>query len=35
MYRFKVDGTLDVLILNFDICGFFGLGEFFDLHSVD
>jgi hypothetical protein len=24
-----------VLILDFDICGFFDLGEFFDLHSMD
>jgi hypothetical protein len=24
-----------VLVLDFDVCGFFGLGEFFDLHSMD
>jgi hypothetical protein len=41
-YKFKVDDTPDVekvdqhyLILDFDVRGFFGLGEFFALSSMD
>jgi hypothetical protein len=42
-YKFKVDDINDVekedqhffFILDFDICGFFGQGEFFNLHSTD
>jgi hypothetical protein len=41
-HKLKVDDTPDVekvinivLILDFDIRGFFGLGEFFNLHSMD
>jgi hypothetical protein len=41
-HEFKADDAPDVekqvniaLILDFDVCGFFTLGEFFDLHSMN